>query len=114
MKTTVLLACLLCVLPALRAAPAEPVTPALPLPATTVYVPSTAAELAAGYAAAIQQMTLRTLVIYIKSGGKTVPLKGLRSARALSAVLILTFQAGDMMAINAENVIMITDGTRTP
>lgn len=77
-------------------------------------MPTTASELAAGYAAAIQQMSLKSLVIYLKSEGKTVPLKGLRSAKAVSAVLLITFSAGDTMAINAENIVMITDGTRTP
>ncbi len=113
MKTLRLLVCLLCLLPVLRAASAEPV-PSLPASSTNVYVPTTASELAAGYAAAIQQMTLKSLVIYLKIDGKTVTLKGLRSAKAVSAVLLITFSAGDTMAVNAEHIVMITDGPRTP
>lgn len=113
MKTLSLLVCLLCLLPVLRAAPVEPV-PSMPAPTTNVNVPTTASELAAGYAAAIQQMSLKSLIIYLKSEGKTVPIKGIRSAKALSAVLLITFSAGDIMAINAEHIVMITDGARTP
>jgi hypothetical protein len=113
MKTLRLLACLLCLLPVLRAATTEPVPTMVPT-STNVNVPTTASELAAGYAAAIQQMSLKSLVIYLKIEGKTVPLKGLRSAKAVSAVLLITFSAGDMMAVNAENIVMITDGPRTP
>jgi hypothetical protein len=43
-----------------------------------------------------------------------VPIKGIRSARAMNGVLLIVFSAGDMMAINAEHVVMITDGPRTP
>ncbi|HWA29005.1 MAG TPA: hypothetical protein VG734_25360 [Lacunisphaera sp.] len=113
MKTLRLFGALLCLLPTLQAASAETVQPA-PAPSYTVNVPTTAAELALGYASAIQQMSLKSLVVYVKSDGKTVPLKGLRTARAVGAVLLITFSAGDMMAINAENIIMITDGSRTP
>lgn len=112
MKTLCLFAALLWALPVLRAATTEPV-PFTSVP-TNINVPTTASELAAGYAAAIQQMSLKSLVIYLKSEGKTVPLKGLRSAKAVSAVLLITFSAGDMMAVNAENIVMITDGARTP
>ncbi|MES1168962.1 MAG: hypothetical protein ABUL61_07300 [Oleiharenicola lentus] len=113
MKTLRLFACLFCFLPVLGAATTEP-APAMPTPSTNVSVPTTASELAAGYAAAIQQMSLKSLVIYLKSDGKVIALKGLRSARAVSAVLLITFSAGDMMAINAENIVLITDGARTP
>ena len=93
------------------AAPVEP----QPMPSPVhVTVPTTASELAAGYAAAIQQMSLKSTVIYLKSEGKTVPIKGIRTARALGAVLLIVFSAGDTMAVNAEHVVMITDGTRTP
>lgn len=88
----------------------QPVPPA----ATNINIPTTASELAAGYAAAIPQMTLKSLVIYLKSEGKTVPIKGVRTARAMGAVLLIEFSAGDRMAINAENIILITDGARTP
>jgi hypothetical protein len=85
------------------------------LPNTTnVTVPTTASELALGYAAAIQQMTLKSLIIYLKSEGKTVAIKGIRSARSMGAVLLVEFSAGDRMAINAEHIVMITDGPRTP
>jgi len=113
MKTLRLSAALVCLAPALRAASVEPVQ-AAPVPSYTVNVPTTAAELAAGYASAIQQMSLKSLVVYVKIDSKLVPLKGVRSARAVSAVLVITFSAGDTMAFNAENVVMITDGTRTP
>jgi len=103
---------LICLRPLLHAAPAEPV-PVMPAP-STINVPTTAAELAAGYATAIQQMSLKSLVIYLKNDGKTVAIKGIRSARALSGVLLITFSAGDMMAVNAEHIVMITDGPRTP
>jgi hypothetical protein len=113
MKTLRLFACLFCLLPLLGAATTEPFQ-SMPVPSTNVNVPTTASELAAGYAAAIQQMSLKSLVIYLKSDGKVIALKGLRSARAVSAVLLITFSAGDMMAVNAENIILVTDGTRTP
>ncbi len=48
---------------------------------TTVNVPTTASELAAGYAIAIPQMTLQSIVIFAKSEGKTVAIRGIRSAR---------------------------------
>ncbi len=89
--------------------------PAYPPPtSTTVNVRTTASELAEGYAAAIPQMTLKSVVIFAKSDGKVVPIKGVRSVRALSGVLLIEFSAGDRMAINAEQIVMITDGTRTP
>jgi hypothetical protein len=81
---------------------------------TIVNVPTTASELAAGYAVAINNMTLKTLIIYLRSEGKIVPIKGIRSARAMSAVLLIEFSAGDRMAVNSEHIIMITDGNRTP
>jgi hypothetical protein len=113
MKTLRLFASLFCLLPMLAAATSEP-APQMPAPSTSVTVPTTASELAAGYAAAIQQMSLKSLVIYLKSDGKVIALKGLRSARAVSAVLLVTFSAGDMMAVNAENIVLVTDGARTP
>jgi hypothetical protein len=103
---------LLCLLPVLRGAPAEP-NQIVPVP-TSVNVPTTAAELASGYATAVQQMSLKTLVIFVRGDGKTVAIKGIRSARAIHGVLLITFSAGDMMAINAEHIIMITDGSRVP
>lgn len=88
--------------------------PPAPSGTTNVYVPTTASELAAGYAQAIQQMTLKSIVIYLRSEGRTVPIKGLRTAKAMGAVLLVEFSAGDRMAINAEQIVMITDGARTP
>jgi len=94
---------------------ASPTPPAAATPPPpTINIPITVTELAEGYAAAIQQMSLRSLIIYLKSEGKTVPIKGIRSARAMNGVLLIVFSAGDMMAINAEHVVMITDGPRTP
>lgn len=82
--------------------------------ATTINVPTSVSELASGYAAAIPQMSLKSLVIYVKSEGQIMPIKGIRSAKAMSGVLLVVFSAGDMMALNAEQIVMITDGTRTP
>jgi hypothetical protein len=96
-----------------RAATADPAGPAAPA-TTNVNVPTTAADLASGYAGAITQMSLKSLVIYVRGDGKIVAIKGIRSAKALDGVLLITFSAGDMMAINAEHVVMITDGARTP
>lgn len=81
---------------------------------TNIQVPTTASELAAGYATAIPQMTLKSVVIYLRSEGKIVPIRGVRSAKSMGAVLLIEFSAGDRMAVNAEHIIMITDGTRTP
>jgi hypothetical protein len=92
--------------------PVEP-QPVAPAP-TTVLVPTTASELAAGYATAIPQMTLKSVILYLRSDGKVVPIKGIRSAKAMGAVLLIEFSAGDRMAVNAEQIIMITDGARTP
>lgn len=94
--------------------PSLPDNPTIPSGTTNVTVPTTASELAAGYAIAIPQMTLKSIVIYAKSEGKTVAIRGIRSAKAMGAVLLIEFSAGDRMAINAENIVMITDGTRTP
>lgn len=92
----------------------KPDVPAAPPAPTTITVPTTAAELASGYASAIPQMSLKSLVIFMKSEGKVIPIKGIRSARAMGGVLLIVFSAGDMMAINAEQIVMITDGSRTP
>lgn len=116
MKTLRLLILAALLLPAVRAqtrsAPVEPV-PAVPAPAS-INVPTTASELASGYAAAIAQMSLKSLIIYLRSEGKIVPIKGIRLARAMGAVLLIEFSAGDRMAVNAEHIVMITDGVRTP
>lgn len=103
---------LACLASALCAAAPEPTTPAPA--ATSITVATPVSELAAGYAAAIQQMSLKSLVIYFESDGQTVALKGVRSAKALHGVVLITFSAGDMMAINAGKVILISDGNRTP
>lgn len=87
---------------------------AVPLPATTVNVATTATELANGYAAAVQQMSLKGLVIYFHGDKDVVALKGIRAVRALNGVLLVTFSGGDMAAINAEKVVLITDGARAP
>jgi hypothetical protein len=83
-------------------------------PATTIIVPATITELANGFAASVQLMSLKSLVIWCKGEKAPVPVKGIRSVRASSGVLIITFSAGDMMAISAENIVLITDGNRTP
>ena len=113
MKTLKLLILAVVLLPAAFAATTEPAQPVAP-PTTNVNVPTTASELALGYSLAIQQMTLKSIIIYLRSEGKIVPIKGLRSAKAMGAVLLIEFSAGDRMAVNAEQIIMITDGVRTP
>lgn len=94
---------------------AEPaiLPPAAPA-VTTVNVATTATELANGYAAAVQQMSLKGLVIYFHGDKDIVALKGIRAVRALNGVLLVTFSGGDMAAINAEKVVLITDGPRAP
>ncbi len=101
-----------CLASTLGAANVEPI-PAAPS-TTNVTVTSPASELAAGYAAAINQMSLKSLVIYFQSDGKVSALKGIRAARALHGVVLVTFSAGDMMALNAEKIVLITDGNRAP
>lgn len=96
------------------AVPASPAAESTIPVTNNITVPTTASELASGYAQAIPLMTLKSLVIYIRSEGKIVPIKGVRTARALGAVLLIEFSAGDRMAINAEQIILITDGARTP
>ncbi len=90
-------------------------------PATTeagatnnVVVQTAVSELAAGYALAVSQMSLKSLVIYYQGDGKVVAAKGIRSAKALQGVRLVTFSSGDMMALNAERIVLITDGSRTP
>lgn len=108
--TTLLLAAVLLGSPAL-AAQAQ-VTAAAPV--TNVVVPAAVSELAAGYANAVQQMTPKGLVIHYRGEKGVTPIRGIRSVRASNGVLIITFSAGDMMAISAESVVMITDGSRNP
>ncbi len=96
----------------LMAADSEPAT-ILPAP-TNVVVQATVSELASGYAAAVSQMSLKSLVIFFQGDGKVVSVRGIRSAKALGGVLLVTFSSGDMLAINAERIVLITDGTRSP
>ena len=84
------------------------------VPPVSVSVPSPLTELAAGYAAAIKQMSLKSLVIFVKGDGKVVGVRGIRAAKALNGVLLVTFSAGDMMAIAADQIVMVTDGARVP
>ncbi|MBI3884470.1 MAG: hypothetical protein HY302_01885 [Opitutae bacterium] len=83
-------------------------------PATTINVPTTAADLATGYAAAVQQMSLKGLVIYVRGEKDIVVLKGIRAVNAVGGVLLVTFSGGDKAALNAEKVVMITDGAHAP
>ena len=83
-------------------------------PATNVNVPTTVADLASGYAAAVQQMSLKGLVVYVRGEKDVVALKGIRAVNAVGGVLLITFSAGDKLAINAEKIVLITDGTHTP
>lgn len=112
MKKPLLLLALM-LLATVHAAPTEPAAPVAPA-TTNVTVPTTVADLASGYAGAITQMSLKSLVVYVRGDGKIIAIKGIRSAKALDGVLLITFSAGDMMAVNAEHIVMITDGTRTP
>jgi hypothetical protein len=105
---------LLLVSSAFAATPAAAPADSAPPVTNNITVPTTASELANGYAQAVQLMTLKSLVIYIRSEGKIVPIKGVRTARAMGAVLLIEFSAGDRMAINAEQILLITDGARTP
>lgn len=116
MKTTasLLLAALLAASAHAQAQPRAALPTEFPQPNMNVNVPTVASELAQGYAQAIPQMTLKSVVIYLKSEGKVVPIRGIRSARAMGAVLLIEFSAGDRMAVNAEQIVMITDGARTP
>lgn len=112
MKTLHLLLLVAGLAASLHAAAPEPV-PSAPV-TNNVVVPSTASDLAAGYAAAVAQMSLKGLVIYFQGDGKVVSVRGIRSAKALNGVLLVTFSAGDMLAINAERIVLIADGSRTP
>ncbi len=115
MKILLLLTVLLASAAHAQSRSAMPSDPGQPAPAVTnVNVPTTASELAAGYATAISQMTLKSVVIYLKSEGKIVPIRSIRTARAMGAVLLIEFSAGDRMAVGAEQIVMITDGARTP
>lgn len=91
-----------------------PNLPVAPPAVTTVNVATTATELATGYAAAVQQMSLKGLVLYFRGDKDVVALKGIRAVRALNGVLLITFSGGDMAAISAEKIVLITDGARTP
>ncbi len=94
---------------------AEPRPPSSAMPATTtVNIPTAAAELATGYAAAVQQMSLKGLVVYFRGDKDVVALKGIRAVNAVGGVLLVTFSGGDMVALSAEKVLLITDGARTP
>ncbi|MBL9215721.1 MAG: hypothetical protein JNG83_09630 [Opitutaceae bacterium] len=95
------------------AGPAPEANPVPPAP-TIVNIPTPAADLAAGYAEAIRQMSLKSVTIHMKSDQKVIAIKGIRTAQALKGVLLLVFSAGDMMAVNAESIVMITDGNRVP
>ena len=112
MKTTRLLLLSAGLATGLFAAAPESVT--VPAAPTNIVVPSAVSELASGYATAISQMSLKGLVIYFQGDGKVVAVRGIRSAKALHGVLLVTFSAGDMMAINAEKILLITDGSRSP
>jgi hypothetical protein len=94
------------------AADSEPVA-VMPAP-TNVVVQTTVSDLASGYSAAVSQMSLKSLVIFFQGDGKIVSVKGIRSAKALGGVLLVTFSTGDMLAINAERIVLITDGSRSP
>lgn len=92
--------------PTVSAAPAAP--------ATTVNVATTVTDLSTGYAAAVQQMSLKGLIIYCRGDKDVIALKGIRSVSAVGGVLLITFSGGDKVAINAEKVVLITDGTHAP
>lgn len=92
-------------------------TTSAPPPATTtpiVNIASPIADLAKGYAFAASQMSESRIVIYYRSEEKTVALKGIRSVRASGGVLLINLSGGDLVAISAERILLITDGGRTP
>jgi hypothetical protein len=94
---------------------AAPVERAVVGPATaSVTVPAPVSELAEGYAAASQQMSIKSLTIYIKADEQTKALKGIRSVQALKGVLLIVFAGGDSVAVSAKKVVMISDGAREP
>jgi hypothetical protein len=80
----------------------------------TIVVASAISELAEGYATACRQMSEARAVIFYRINGKVVSLKGIRAIKAFNGVLFITMSAGDSVAVNAESVIFITDGGRTP
>jgi hypothetical protein len=91
-------------------------TPA-PAPAAAtpiVNITSPIADLAKGYAFAALQMSESRIVIYYRSEEKTVALKGIRSVRASGGVLLINLSGGDLVAISAERILLVTDGGRTP
>ena len=93
-------------------APAR-VTSLSPTPAT-VNVPTTVSDLAIGFAGAVQQMSLKGLVIFYRGDKNVAALRDIRTVSAVGGVLLITFSGGDKMAISAEKILLITDGTHTP
>ena len=81
---------------------------------TKVIMPTAISELAAGYAEAIQQMALKSTTVYVKGDGKVIAIKGLRSARALGGVLLLNLSTGGSVAVNPQDVVLITDSPVVP
>lgn len=86
----------------------------MPVATPEVHIDSPIADLAKGYAFAASQMSESRVVIYYRSEEKTVALKGIRSVRASGGVLLINLSGGDLAAISAERVLLITDGGRTP
>ena len=98
-----------------RSAEMAPTTPnRLPTPPTTVNLPTTVTDLATGYAGAVQQMSLKGLVIYFRSDKDVGALRDIRTVNAVSGVLLITFSGGDKLAISAEKILFITDGNHAP
>ncbi len=91
-------------------------TPVVPAPPSTTIInaASSISDLATGYAAAASQMSESHIVVYYRSEEKTVTLKGIRSVRAFGGVLLIHLTSGDLLAISAERILLITDGGRTP
>ncbi|MBI2516684.1 MAG: hypothetical protein HYV95_07180 [Opitutae bacterium] len=113
MKLLRLLVLSAALLAAAQAQTAQP-TPQVPAALPEVHIASPVADLAKGYAFAASQMSESRVVIYYRSEEKTVALKGIRSVRASGGVLLINLSGGDLVAISAERILLITDGGRTP
>ncbi len=99
---------------ALSASAQNAAPPAAPPPPTVVNISSPVADLAKGYAQAASQMSESRIVIFYKSEGHLVVLKGIRAVHAFGGVLSITLSGGDSLAISADLVLLVTDGGRTP
>ncbi|MBL9215893.1 MAG: hypothetical protein JNG83_10500 [Opitutaceae bacterium] len=98
----------------LSAAPAAREPAAEPAPVTQFTLPPAVSELAAGFAAAVSELTPRNVTLHYREGAKLVALRGITAVQARNGVLIITFSAGDKAVLPADSVALITDGPRPP